>query len=232
MKRHIPNIITLFNLVSGVSGILLVISGRFDLAVGMILLASVFDFIDGFAARLLKAGSETGRQLDSLADVTSFGTLPAVLIYSMLSESQVDTLPGFLPFLAVLLPCSSAYRLAIFHNDPEQSSDFKGLPTPASALFFAGLLMTLRQTGYMDLAGGILCLYVSIFLISWLQISRLPMLSLKPKKTGKREKIFRIALLVFSLVIIMINPWIGIMFAVGFYIFLSLILSGKKPNSG
>lgn len=228
MKRHIPNIITLFNLVSGVSGILLITTGRFEVAVGMILLASAFDFLDGFAARMLKAGSATGKQLDSLADVISFGTLPAVLIFDALSRIQLTGLPGFLPWAAVLLPCSSAYRLAVFNNDPDQSVVFKGLPTPASALYFAGLLMTLRQTGYSDSMLGALSLAVSIVLISWLQISRFPMLSFKLKKTGQKEKLSIIALSIFALIGIWLNPWTGLLLSVGLYILLSLFFARNK----
>ena len=150
MKSFIPNLITLSNLASGILGICLALqawppfldahidaSNSLYYASLFILLGAFFDFFDGAAARLLKVSSEIGAQLDSLADLVSFGVCPAIILYQYqvsLLETSNSSLNWILLLLCLIMPCFTAYRLAKFNVDSEQSSVFKGLPSPAAAL--------------------------------------------------------------------------------------------------
>ncbi|MDP3441982.1 MAG: CDP-diacylglycerol--serine O-phosphatidyltransferase, partial [Ignavibacteria bacterium] len=149
-KNHIPNFITLLNLLSGCLSILFFSHGQIELASWMIFVAALFDFFDGFVARALKAYSAIGAQLDSLADVVSFGVAPSFLIYSLILNSHgrqefmiydID----LLPLTAFLIPLFAAFRLAKFNVDERQTTSFLGLPTPATGLLIASLPLIKEQ---------------------------------------------------------------------------------------
>ena len=153
MKRHLPNLITLLNLACGTVAIVLTLEGQWRWAVYLVLAASVLDFLDGFAARMLKAHSETGKQLDSLADMVSFGVLPAVFIYTlfkMLFQNQpmeagkfFDHLQWVVLVSVLLVPAFSAIRLARFNTEEDQgafSMVFPRLHIPCSGPVFSGNL--------------------------------------------------------------------------------------------
>jgi len=131
MIKQIPNTLTLLNLVAGFAATIYAVKGYNEYAAFCIMAGMLLDFSDGFAARLLKAWSSIGRDLDSLADVVTFGLAPGAVLFSMLVTSGMATLPSFA--VAALVPAASALRLAIFNNDTTQSSSFRGLATPASA---------------------------------------------------------------------------------------------------
>jgi CDP-diacylglycerol--serine O-phosphatidyltransferase len=153
IKRNIPNLFTSLNLVCGVIGIMFLVQGKVIWAVYPMFFAGIFDFLDGFLARLLKVTSPIGKDLDSLADMITFGVLPGLLMYQLLLISNGaglvrlgDTLivarnkgVDYISMVAVLIPVFSAIRLAKFNNDPEQGYYFKGLATPACGLFIACL---------------------------------------------------------------------------------------------
>ncbi len=144
IRQHIPNTITIFNLFCGLISITLTFEGNFVFASLFIVIAAVFDFLDGTAARLLKAYSEMGKQLDSLADVVSFGVAPGIMVYQMISANcagscNVLERMHITPYFAMLIPVCSALRLAKFNIDLRQEVNFIGLPTPANALFFASI---------------------------------------------------------------------------------------------
>lgn len=157
MKKHIPNAITCLNLLAGCWGIAHAFEGRLVAAANMIVIAALFDFIDGFAARLLKASSPIGKELDSLADVISFGVLPGMIIYQMISY-DVLIVPGWhtevsgndssLKYLGFVIPVFSALRLAKFNIDERQTHSFIGLPTPANALMIASFPLILFSQFY------------------------------------------------------------------------------------
>jgi CDP-diacylglycerol--serine O-phosphatidyltransferase len=140
IKKHIPNAITCGNLLCGCIGIMITFQGHLDIAFLMIITAAVLDFFDGFAARLLNVSSPIGKDLDSLADMVTFGALPGFVMYKMVSLSiaGTDHWTGF-PFIAFLIPVFSAIRLAKFNNDTRQTDRFIGVPTPANALFIGSL---------------------------------------------------------------------------------------------
>jgi len=144
MKKHIPNSLTLLNLVSGFIATLFASKGYIEQACFFIMAGMLLDFSDGFAARLLKAYSDIGRDLDSLADVVTFGVAPGAVIYFLLTGSGMADLPAIA--LSSLIPAASALRLAKFNNDTEQSTYFKGMATPASAFTVVAFVIASRYT--------------------------------------------------------------------------------------
>jgi CDP-diacylglycerol--serine O-phosphatidyltransferase len=150
IKYHIPNLVTLLNLLSGSIAIFMAFSGEMVLASWFIIIAAILDFMDGFVARALHAGSEIGAQLDSLADVISFGLAPSAIMFQLIQQSPDNfTLSAgiikILPYTALLLVAGGAYRLAKFNIDPGQAVEFKGLPIPATGLFVAALPLIVDQ---------------------------------------------------------------------------------------
>ncbi len=181
IKRHIPNTITCLNLLSGALAIIFVLKeGRLGLelwAPMLIILAAVFDFFDGLVARWLGVSSPIGKDLDSLADVISFGLAPSVLIVQALWQL------GYSPYVSLfplLIAAFAALRLAKFNNDTRQTTSFVGLPVPANALFWIGLQTVLPQLKLM--LGETLLLAVVLLLVlsfCYLMVSELPMFSFK-----------------------------------------------------
>jgi CDP-diacylglycerol---serine O-phosphatidyltransferase len=240
-KDHIPNFITLLNLISGSIAIVMVFSGKLPLASWFIFLAAVFDFCDGLAARLLHAKSAIGGELDSLADVISFGLAPAVILYQLLLKSP--NLPEFtigsvqlLPFAALLVVACSAYRLAKFNIDPGQATEFKGLPTPATGLFVAALPLIILQakttSPLIPLLINSYALLAIIVFLSWLMVSNIPMLSLKFKNLTWKDNYFRFILIGALPVLFIFFRFAAIPLIIFLYIILSIIsLSLNKTNS-
>jgi CDP-diacylglycerol--serine O-phosphatidyltransferase len=147
-KQHIPNTITTLNLLSGLISLTLTFEGNYIYASIFIFIAALFDFLDGNAARLLNAHSELGKQLDSLADLVSFGVAPGMMIFQMISAQctgscNVLERMHITPSFAMLIPVCSALRLAKFNIDLRQEVNFIGLPTPANAIFFASIPLVL-----------------------------------------------------------------------------------------
>ncbi len=196
LKAQLPNFITLLNLLSGVLGILWVLEGQLLYGAYFVILSAGFDFMDGFVARLLKVQSDMGKELDSLADVVSFGVLPGILLYS-LTKTQTDT--QIFPYLTLIIPMLSAYRLAKFNLDTRQSDRFIGLPTPANAL----LLSTLPHLAahWPELAPWVIS-PMALVVIAWatsiLLVSELPLIALKFKNSSFADNAYRYTLLFFG----------------------------------
>ena len=131
MTKHVPNFITLLNLLSGFAAAVLASKGYNEYAALLIIAGGIFDFCDGFAARLLKSYSDIGKELDSLADVVTFGIAPGAIVLNLLTAAGMAAAPAFI--LASLIPAASALRLAKFNNDTTQGTSFRGLATPGSA---------------------------------------------------------------------------------------------------
>ncbi len=189
----VPNLVTLLNLFSGCLAILFALEGNLGYAGILILVAGVFDFLDGFAARLLKAYSDIGKQLDSLADVISFGVAPGMIAFMLMKKG----LPGLnmplhlidasfwqwiLILSPLLIPAFSALRLAKFNIDTRQTVNFMGMPTPANAILWASFALI---TGFSDKPEIPLLLFTPgnllpvVIITSLLLVSELPMFSLK-----------------------------------------------------
>jgi len=190
----VPNFITCLNLLAGCVGIVYGMLGNMSVAMVCLLLAAVFDFLDGFAARLLKSYSEVGVQLDSLADMVTFGLLPAVMLFRVLHNIvALADLPeyamyavGFSPFLLTVF---SALRLAKFNVDNRQTSVFLGLPTPANGLFFSSFVLAYRDI-WSDYIPAELAIYVIpalVVVFCLLLVSEIPMFSLKIKNFSLKK---------------------------------------------
>ncbi len=240
IKDHIPNFITLLNLISGSVAVIMALSGELICASWFIILAAAFDFFDGFSARLLHSRSDIGAQLDSLADVISFGLAPAVIMYLLILRSG-----GFphlsagrtevVPFVALLIVAGSAYRLAKFNTDPGQAVEFKGLPTPSTGLFVAALPLVLRQygesQGISGFIGNFYTLLAIVIFLSWLMISHIPMISLKIKSLKWHENTSRFILIGSAILLFIIFRFSAIPMIILLYIIISIVsLNFKKPG--
>ncbi len=191
--KHIPNFITSLNLVSGFIAIIFISNGNLVTASWFILAAMIFDFLDGFSARLLKAYSAIGKELDSLADLVSFGVAPGLIIYQLLSSSLLFAfstqnsnviLTIMVVLLSAIMPVCGAVRLAIFNLDSTQSTTFKGLPIPANAIGVISLVIAERYSHshlFASLIGSPIFLLIFTIILSLLMVSRIPLLSLKLK---------------------------------------------------
>lgn len=199
MNKHIPNALTSLNLVSGCIGIVAAFNHDLESAAYLIVLAAVFDFLDGFVAGLLNVSSSIGKDLDSLADMVSFGVLPSVILYLMLN--QVSTVP-YLPYLAFLIPVFSAIRLAKFNNDTRQSDSFIGLPTPANAFFWGGLVFLSQNENFSSWLGNQWVLLGLTIVFSWLMVAEVRMLALKFKNYSVSSNLFRYILVLVSIILI------------------------------
>jgi CDP-diacylglycerol--serine O-phosphatidyltransferase len=190
--RHIPNFITSLNLAAGFVALIFAANGELVTASWLIIAAMVFDFLDGLSARLLKAYSDIGKELDSLADVVSFGVAPAFIIYQLLRESvsvvapalmsSSSTLMAVLLLSPVIMPVCAAIRLAVFNNDPGQATTFRGVPTPANALAVVSFVIAGHYTNIAiidSFTRSATSLTVLTIVLSLLMVSRIPLLSLK-----------------------------------------------------
>lgn len=252
--KQIPNLFTLLNLVFGFMAIIVILQNGITMAAGpageylvdmpekiwlaslFIAIAAIVDFLDGFVARLLKAGSEMGKQLDSLADVVSFGVAPGLIMYQFLrlglarEESGLDTsILWLLP--AVLIPCAAAYRLARFNIDPGQSYGFKGVPVPAVGLVVASLPMIYWYTGSETVLNLLLnkwILYGIILLLSFLMVSTLPIMALKFKDYTLKNNLPKLLLLVVAIIAAVTLKWAAMPVVFLVYIIVSLALKNRN----
>lgn len=224
MKKHIPNTITCCNLVSGCIAIVFALYGNPTMALMWIIIGAVFDFFDGMSARLLGVSSPIGKELDSLADVVTFGVAPSCIIFNYLSGCHIHMV--FLPFLAFVIAAFSALRLAKFNLDERQTTSFIGLPTPANALFWGSLIVSIDE-----LSGDYVCavwiLVAMVFVSSYLLVSELPLFALKFKHWGwKGNEVKYIFVISSALLIVcpLLLGWgvIGIAAVIAWYVILSV----------
>ena len=183
--NQIPNALTLLNVFCGACALVSILNGRYTEGVTFLVVCLIADFLDGFAARLLNVKSEMGKELDSLADMVSFGVVPAAILYKLLTTATVFSFmqASYYPLLAFVITAFSCYRLAKFNLDTRQTTDFIGLNTPTNTLFFVGLLFIKINhiEGLDDLTSNATFLYALIPISSYLPISEIPMFSLKIK---------------------------------------------------
>ena len=227
LYKHIPNTITSMNLLSGIMGVIFTLEGRLEWALPLMILAAVFDFCDGLAARLLNAYSPIGKELDSLADLVSFGVLPAVMLYKV----QPEGAPVLLRFLPLFVGVMSALRLAKFNVDERQTLDFIGLPTPSCAMVCGSLAYFLHLGGGVpDGAGPWLLAGISLVL-GLLLVSEIPMFGMKIKKghkllDGKRTAFLILAATCILTVLILHKNWsLAILGIFSVYIIENLIIA-------
>ena len=262
--KHLPNIFTLLNLFFGCIAIVLILQNNTLFLVvdrdaqlqypnallnkpetlywasAFIGLAAVIDFLDGLVARLLNYASEMGKQLDSLADVVSFGVAPAMIAYQFLrlsfaqQENGIDiSVLWLLPAFA--LPCAGAYRLARFNLDASQTSYFKGLPIPAAGLLVASFPLIYWNTENAFIMKALLSQwfwYALVAAISLLMVSRLPMMALKFKGFSLKKDFPKILLIVLTIVLAFVVKWLAVPAMFLIYLLLSLGMRRYVTGSG
>ena len=255
--KQIPNLFTLLNLIAGCLAIVFILQtgegivnyngGEWKIYLPekiwwgsvCIGLAAIIDFLDGFVARLFKASSEMGKQLDSLADVVSFGVAPGVILYQLLRISLIREENGMEATIIWLLPAfilsgAAAYRLAKFNLDTSQQYGFKGVPTPAVGLLIASFPLMLHY------GGGIIninqwlinrwVLYALIVVLSWLMVSNLPLMALKFKDYSLKNNLPKVILLSIAVLAILFFKWGAIPVIFIAYIILSLLFKNKSTR--
>ena len=238
MKRHIPNFITALGLLSGCISIAYSTGGDLKRAGIFILIAALFDFFDGWIARMLKCVSEFGKQLDSLSDVISFGVAPSFILYKLMVFSRVESSthfdiaePGLLQTLVLsssfLVAIFAALRLARFNIDASQKESFRGLPTPGAALLIVSLGFIIDQRN-LSIEPVLLKLWFLVgftLFVCWLMVSGIRMFSLKFKNYSLKDNVLRYLFLLLSAVLIVVFRIPGIFPVILLYILLSLVNS-------
>ncbi len=226
LRKHIPNAITCLNLVSGCIAIVYALQGNLLSALVWIIVAAVLDFFDGFAARLLKAYSPVGKDLDSLADVVSFGVAPGMMVFYLIGATVGYLLPGpalkYLPCFAFIIPAISGVRLAKFNNDPRQSDSFIGLNVPSHALLWASAVYSLFPLSSEYPLVFLIATITASFLTSLLLISEIPMFSLKIKSLKWKGNENRYILAVCAILFLIFFGALGIAGTIILYILLSI----------
>lgn len=229
IKKHIPNTITCCNLVCGCIATGFAFNYDYRLAFLFIILGAVFDFFDGFAARLLHVSSAIGKELDSLADDITFGFAPATIVFSMLRNLFAPNL-DWIAYVAFLIAAFSALRLAKFNLDERQSMGFIGLPTPANALFWGALALQLTENGaLLAVPGEMLAplLFLGILFSCWILVSEVPMFALKFKHYGWKGNEIRYSFIAVSGVLLALLGWGGFSAIIVLYVILSVITQRK-----
>ena len=231
IRKYIPNTITCLNLVSGCIASVMAFEGNLLFALLWIVAAAVFDFFDGLAARALKAYSPMGKELDSLADVVSFGVAPGMILFTSLriwaSSSSVGCLSEYIPYLAFVVPAFSGLRLAKFNIDERQTTSFIGLPVPAHALLWSSAAYSLQEWLLSGQTWVAVVMIAAFCATSYLLVSEVPMFSLKIKSLSWKGNELRYILIIASALLIITFGFIGISGAILLYILLSVI-GGKK----
>lgn len=239
IKKHIPNAITCGNLLCGCLAIVKAFEGDLVWAAYLVGIAAVLDFFDGFAARMLKVSSLIGKDLDSLADMVTFGVVPGVVMFKLIGLSRLFSIAleantpdvsaigignsiYFQQYIAFLIPIFSAIRLAKFNNDTRQSDSFIGVPTPANAMFICSIPL-MEEFNHL---GFVLNPYILVFvtiIFSFLLVSELPLFALKFKHFKWKDNEIRFVFLGLCLVMLITLQFIGIPLIIIMYILLSVI---------
>ncbi len=237
MKKHIPNALTLLNLVCGCLGIIACFTPEravfVPLFIGIALLA---DFLDGFAARILNVKSDLGAQLDSLADMVTFGVLPGVMLYKIFGSISIyDTqiFGRFLKSIALIYPVFACLRLANFNIDSRQQEHFIGLPTPAAAILILGLYGKYYLDGF-NVPPFIFSSYglvIITFFTSYIMVAEVPLFSMKGRPLSWEENKYRVLFLISCIPQLLFLEWIGLSTVIVTYVLFSMRNNRTKKNT-
>ena len=224
IRKHIPNTITCMSLVSGCIATVMALQGNLLWAAIWIIIPPVFDFMDGFAARLLKAYSPMGKELDSLSDMVSFGVAPGMIVFWMLSQAglPLGEIGRYIPYLAFVIPAFSGLRLAKFNIDERQTTSFIGMPVPAHALFWASAGYSLAPLAQVKPVLFIVVTLVVALATSLLLVSEIPMFSLKIKSVAWKGNERRYILVGCAVLFVALFGMLGIAGTILLYILLSI----------
>jgi len=233
IKKNIPNLITICNLICGLLAIVLAFQGNLIAASSLIFLGAFLDFFDGLAARLLKVSSSIGKQLDSMADIVTFGVAPGFVLFNfmfylkngiILRHSMLNSYFFSTEYLALLIPVFSAYRLAKYNIDSRQIDSFIGLPTPALAIFFAAIPHV--DFNQFPMFADLKLISILAVIMPLLLIIEMPLFSFKLNKhisINSRLNLFRAILIISSIISFFVFGFVAIVFIVILYLILSLI---------
>lgn len=240
IKKHIPNAITCCNLLCGCLAIVQAFEGNLVYSAYLVGLAAIFDFFDGFAARLLRVASPIGKDLDSLADMVTFGVVPGIVMYKLIGMSRLFKIASvtntpdisaiaiensnyFPQYFAFLIVIFSAIRLAKFNNDNRQSDSFIGVPTPANAIFICSIPLILNHNNQHVFILNPYILSIISVILSFLLISELPLFALKFRNFSWRGNRIRYTFLGLSLLLLITLQYVGIPLIIILYILMSLL---------
>jgi CDP-diacylglycerol--serine O-phosphatidyltransferase len=236
IKKHIPNTITLLNLLAGLLALIHAFNGNYNEAFSLVCLGIFFDYWDGFFARIWKVQSPIGLQLDSLADMVTSGVVPGLVMYKMLADIQENQSQynltedtyymGVVPYLGFLITLASCYRLAKFNVDSRQTESFIGLPTPANALLIMSIPMIQFHSEFEWLVDFLSNPYVLVgvtVLSSYLLNAEIPLFSLKVKSFSWEKYKIQVVFLIISLILIVLLEFIAIPIIILLYVMLSVL---------
>ncbi len=247
MLKHIPNLISLGNLMSGCIAVVFAVQGNLPLAAGFVILGIFLDFFDGLAARAFKVESPVGKELDSLADVVTSGLAPGIVMMQLLFMASQETVPetlwetvtinitteAFLPLFGLLITLASAYRLAKFNVDDRQTDSFIGLPTPANTLWIISLPLILiyqpTEIAYQLLLNPWVLVGLTL-LSAYLLNANIRLFSLKFKTRSFKGNSLRYVFLIASLVMLIAFWFTAIPLVILLYILLSLLAKNKETT--
>ena len=231
IRRNIPNALTCGNLLCGCVGVVEAFHNNLLLSCVLIGIALIFDFLDGFLARLLKVSSAIGKDLDSLADMVTFGLLPSIIMYQLLMQSIPDLFGIWKAYPAFIMAIFSAIRLAKFNNDPRQTDSFIGVPTPANAMLVASLPFIVQFEGdfWKEIIINTNNLLILTVVMSYLLVMEVPLIALKFKNFGWKGNEARFILIALTLVLLATLKILAVPAILIIYILLSVAANiGKK----
>jgi len=251
IKKQIPNLFTLLNLLAGLIAILMVASDKLVEAAFFVFLGIFFDFFDGFFARKLKVEGEFGKQLDSLADMVTSGVVPGLVMFQLILyavkqewfmqlscevgnwQDYSETYYYYLPFIGLIIPLAAAYRLAKFNIDERQTSSFIGLPTPAFSIFVLSLPLILFYSDkqfFVDIIQNKYVLIVITLVGSYLLNAEIPLFSLKFKNYTWAENKIKYVFIILTIGLLITLKAVAIPLVIILYILMSLLenISNKK----
>ncbi len=239
IRRNIPNAITCGNLLCGCLAIVQAFNGDLIWAAYLVGIAAVLDFFDGFTARLLHVSSPIGKDLDSLADMVTFGMVPGIVMFQLLKVSTLLVVNQpiwlYMPYIAFLIPVFSGIRLAKFNNDIRQTESFIGVNTPANSMLICSLPLIIGtgEQSESALASFILNPYLLIgvtVVMSFLLVSELPIFSFKFKSFGWAGNEIRYVFLIMALILLITLQFVGIPLVIVLYILMSVINNFLTKN--
>ena len=238
IKKHIPNLITLGNLFCGTIATIYAVQADFVFAGLFVILGILFDFFDGFAARLFHVSGELGKQLDSLADMVTSGVVPGIIMLKLIEVNTINASNSFfdnsilgISLVGLVLTLGACYRLAKFNIDTRQSDSFIGLPTPAMSLFVISLPL-IQEYSNIEFALNLITnnyfLITITILLTYLMNAQLPLFSLKFKDYSVKNNLIKYVFLIASLLMIIFLQYISIPLIIIVYVVLSVISNFSK----
>ncbi|CAA0154095.1 CDP-alcohol phosphatidyltransferase family protein [Tenacibaculum maritimum] len=245
IKKHLPNLLTLGNLLCGTIAAIFAVKGDFEATALLVVTGILFDFLDGFVARLLKVQGELGKQLDSLADMVTSGVVPGIVMLQLIVISidkdavgyfgvDIDGATGSnVPYIGLLLTLAACYRLANFNIDTRQSDSFIGVPTPAMTLFIISLPLILsfsENSFFTDLISNPYFLIGMTVLLSYLMNAELPLFSLKFKDFSFKKNAVKYLFLIIALILLVLFKVVAVPMVILFYILLSILHNLTKSK--